>query len=348
MRDIQSPLAGVAPTTSGALCENHAAGPAPSNAPLASVGDLIEAYMATYAGRDRARLYRLTEWKALLGTRPLAGLTDDDLFHAIESIAAQPARIFMGYDADRRPIHRAKGQRSPATVNRYRSTIAAVFTWAIKKRRAPKGWKNPCGGLDSYTEANAVVRFLSPEERARLLAACKAAGWPRLYALVLMAITTGARRGELQRLRWSDIELDRAQAHVRALPGEHVSKNGDAKVLPLVPAVVEALSGFRARDAQRFKLALANTLVFHSAIKPDVAFNFEAQWRQALKDGRIAQFRFHDLRHTCASYLAQEGASLLEIADVMGHRQLAMVKRYAHLTVKTKTALVNRVLGDIR
>jgi len=62
----------------------------------------------------------------------------------------------------------------------------------------------------------------------------------------------------------------------------------------------------------------------------------------------VSGFRFHDLRHSCASYLAQNGASLLEIADVLGHKQLAMTKRYSHLTTATKKALVGRVLGDIR
>ena len=95
-----------------------------------------------------------------------------------------------------------------------------------------------------------MVRFLDQVERTRLLAACKAASWPRLYGLVLMAITTGARRGELQRLRWRDVGLDRREARVEE------AKNGEAKVLPLTAAVAAELARFRAEDAGRFKLAL--------------------------------------------------------------------------------------------
>jgi site-specific recombinase XerD len=70
-------------------------------------------------------------------------------------------------------------------------------------------------------------------------------------------------------------------------------------------------------------------------------------WTKALKEARIKKFRLHDLRHTCASYLAQNGATLLEIGDVLGQRQVSVTKRYSHLTTGHKTALVSRVLGNI-
>jgi integrase len=89
-------------------------------------------------------------------------------------------------------------------------------------------------------------------------------------------------------------------------------------------------------------------LIFPSARYPDQPFAFEVQWANVLNQTRIRSFRFHDLRHSCASMLAASGATLLEIADVLGHRQLAMTKRYAHLTTQHKAALVNRVLGGIR
>ena len=71
------------------------------------------------------------------------------------------------------------------------------------------------------------------------------------------------------------------------------------------------------------------------------------EWIKALKRADIKEFRFHDLRHTCASYLAQNGASLLEIADVLGHKQIQMTKRYAHLCVSHKQKLIEKYLDDI-
>jgi integrase len=151
---------------------------------------------------------------------------------------------------------------------------------------------------------------------------------------VLLAITTGARRSELLGLTWGDVDMERAIAYVRE------TKNGQPRALPLVAPVLAEL--------RRFAVARAEACVFPSRGHPTRPRHFGSSWAQALTRARIRQFRFHDLRHTCASYLAQNGASLLEIADVMGHRQLAMVKRYAHLTTDTKARLVNRVLGGIK
>ena len=81
--------------------------------------------------------------------------------------------------------------------------------------------------------------------------------------------------------------------------------------------------------------------------RSDFAYCFTKPWKKALEDAQINDFRFHDLRHSCASYLAQSGASLLEIADVLGHKQISVTKRYAHLCIEHKSNLINRVLGGI-
>lgn len=90
-----------------------------------------------------------------------------------------------------------------------------------------------------------------------------------------------------------------------------------------------------------------SSLIFASRIKEDVAYCFTKPWKKALEDGDIKGFRFHDLRHSCASYLAQSGASLLEIADVLGHKDISVTKRYSHLCIRHKSSLINRVMGGI-
>ncbi len=167
-----------------------------------------------------------------------------------------------------------------------------------------------------------------------MLTACKASGWKGLYPLVMLALTTGARRGELMGLRVRDIDLQAATASIET------SKNGDRRVMPLVPAVVGELTSILP--------ASPDARVFCSRLRPEVPFHFEGVWKQAIERAKIKNFRFHDLRHSCAAYLAQSGSTLLEIADVLGHRNLAVTRRYSHLTIKHKAALVNRVLGDIR
>jgi integrase len=302
-----------------------------------TLSEFVDAYMAAYAGRDTSRHHRLAWWVARMGGVPLLELTDDLVFESLEVLASQRGRYFAGKDADGKPVMKAKRRPlAPATVNRYQAALSAVLTWAQRRRMTPKDWNNPCRRLELKPERNEIVRFLSDQERTALLAACKTSKWPRLYVLVLMGITTGARRGELEALTWGDVDLERAEASVER------TKNSDRKVLPLVPAVVEELQRLRpdpARPAEK---------VFKSRRRPDVAYNFDAAWEKAKKAAGVRNFRFHDLRHSCASYLAQAGAPLLQIAEVLGHRQLSVTKRYSHLTTRHKAELVGRVLGDIR
>jgi integrase len=148
----------------------------------------------------------------------------------------------------------------------------------------------------------------------------------------LTAITTGARRGELLGLRWNDIDFERQTAYVQT------TKNGQPKVLPLTDDVVNELTRFRQQDS---------SLIFNSEIKPDKAFCFNKQWKKALVLAEVDNFRFHDLRHTTASYLAQSGASLLEIAEVLGHKQISVTRRYSHLCIDHKERLISKVFRDI-
>jgi len=297
------------------------------------LSELIDLYMAQYSGRDSARVQRLSWWRLQLGSVSLGELTDDQIHSCLEALAEQNSRYFAGQDADGRAIYRAKKKHlAPATINRYLASLAAVITWAIRRRIAPRGFVHPCRTVERQPENNERCRFLSDEERQRLLDSCKAARWPKLHLLVLMALTTGARKGELLSLKWGDIDLDRCLA----ICGR--SKNGDPKALPLVPPVITLLKKFEARDG---------SLVFCSHQVSTRPFSFEAQFAKVLIKARIKSFRFHDLRHSCASMLAASGATLLEIADVLGHRQLQMTKRYSHLTTAHKAALINRVLGDL-
>lgn len=299
------------------------------------LADLIDLFMAHYAGRDGTMHQRLTWWKLRLGKMSFTSATDDYIFSALEELAATPAKYFAGLDADGRRIFKSKGRpMAPATVNRHHQALASVLTWAIRKRIAPKGWVNPCRSVEKRSEAgNAKTRFLTDDERDRLLTACKASKWPKLYLLVLLALSTGARKGELTGLRWESIDFQSKLAQVAR------SKNGDAKALPLVPAAVEELQRFKGKPED---------LVFGSTKTPGRAFCFTGPWQQALRDAHIRGLRFHDCRHSCASFLAKNGATLLEIADLLGHRQISMTKRYSHLAASHRSGLVNRVMGDLR
>lgn len=308
--------------------------PLPMRAGHLTMADLIDLYMGRYEGRDVSRVHRSAWWRRQIGHIPLQDLTEDHVHATLEALAESKSRYFAGRDADGQRIFKARASKvSPATVNRHAAALAAIISWAIKRRVAPVGYVHPCRTIERRTENNEKTRFLSDDERQRLLTSCRAARWPRLYVLVLAALTTGARRSELMGLRWADVDLERAEARIA------VTKNGTPRVLPLVPAVVAEL--------QRFK-AGPKACVFASPRDPARPFAFEGQFTQAVKDAKLKDFTFHCLRHTFASMLAMNGCSLLEIADACGHRQLQVTKRYAHLATSHKAAMVARVMGGVQ
>lgn len=312
--------------------------PAPPALPLRAghllMTELFDLYMAHYAGRDSSRPWQLRWWAARIGQLQLVELSDDQVHAALEELAQQSSRYYAGKDADGRAIYRGKSRpMSPATINRYAAALSAVITWAIKRRIAPKGYVHPCRSIERRPENNERTRFLDDEECRRLLDACKASSWPRLYLLVLLALTTGARKGELAGLTWRDIDLEGGTATLQR------TKNGQARVLPLTPAVVEEMRRFEAGP---------NTRVFRRDKAADKVFRFEPKFVDALRQARIRDATFHTLRHSAASMLARNGATLLEVGDLLGHRQLQTTRRYSHLAVSHKAALVNRVLGGLR
>jgi integrase len=275
-----------------------------------SLGDVVQDYLAReYKGKDyKKQSTRLSFWVKSIDVKPISDISISDVSEAM-------LRLPNGL--------------SNATINRYKSALSVVFNYACRQYNLTS---NPVGLIPSKPEDNHRVRYLSTLEKNRLLQACGVAAWSKLYLLVLMAITTGARRGELLGLRWNDIDFERQTAYVKT------TKNGQPKVLPLTNDVVNELTRFRQQDS---------SLIFNSEVKSDKAFCFNKQWKKALNEAEVDNFRFHDLRHTTASYLAMSGASLLEIADVLGHKQIQMTKRYAHLCIDHKQRLINSVMSDL-
>jgi len=237
----------------------------------------------------------------------------------------------------------AEYKRSGATINRYLATLSHAFSLATKEWRLVAS--NPVRDITKKKEARGRVRFLSDEERIALLAACDASQWKPLLTLVQLALTTGARRGELIRLKWADVSLDPKAARATI----HDTKNSDRRVLPLVGKALEALRALKLQNSARSAYVFpAPTVVLDPATgKPqlDAPYeNFDAHWYDALTAAGLNNLHFHDLRHSCASYLAAQGASLLEIADVLGHRTMQMVKRYSHLTQSHKVAAIEAMV----
>lgn len=300
-----------------------------------TINDMLDRYMADYDGKDRTKAARLQWWSDHIGHMKLADVAPAVIADHLHMLGKGEATRADGKNRDGSTKMKGLGRRrSPATINRYHVAISSVF------KEARKRWMwvtdNPARGVARGQENAGRVRYLSDQERADLLDACKNSDWDGLHLLVILALSTGARLGELWSLTWSSIDMQKGTALLED------TKNGERRMLPLVPTVQDALT-----DWGRIR-TLGVDLVFPSANDPSVPVgeSFREHWNVALADAGITDFRFHDLRHSCASYLAMNGATLLEIADVLGHKTLAMVKRYSHLSTDHKTDLVNRVLGD--
>jgi integrase len=279
------------------------------------------------------REQHLTWWDERFAGRTLAELTPDLVAEARDALTAETYTRGKMRKKKGREIPPKEYKRTGATINRYLATLSHVFTVAVKEWRLLD--RNPVGDITKKKEARGRVRFLSDEERDALLAACAKSDWPALHTLVLLAISTGARRGELIRLKWDDVDLKATRVVV------HDSKNGDPRVLPLVGKALTALRELKLQGSAQSEWVFPQPSGF-----PGPYEGFDAHWYAALEAAGIKDFRFHDLRHTCASYLASQGASLLEIADVLGHRTMAMVKRYSHLAQSHKTTAIEKMARE--
>ena len=218
--------------------------------------------------------------------------------------------------------------RAPATAVRYLAVLSHAFSVAMKEW----GWvdDNPCRKVTRPSEPRGRVRFLDNDERARLLEACRGSTSPLLYTIVVLAIATGMRKAEMLNLRWRQINLSQGLVTLED------TKNGERRAVPLTGHALEQL-----RTLRSVKRADAD-LVFPGA-NTEKPIDVRTAWTAAVTRSDLHDFRFHDLRHTTASYLAQGGATPIDIAAVLGHKTLAMVKRYAHLS----ESRVRDVLADM-
>lgn len=292
-----------------------------------TVGEMLDKYVESYTGKDGSKRERLAWWREQIGDRRLRELTPSLLVECLDALRHGHAVRGHG-KGSAKSLGR---KRSQPTVNRYHTALSSVLEIA----RTRWHWisENPARKVARGEENPGIVRWLSDDERKALLDACRESRWSQLYLLVILALSTGARLGELLSLRWSDLDLKKGMAYLVD------TKNGERRALPLVAAVKTELAEQVRRMDSPFVFPSPYDAAEHYA-------GFREHWNEARDKAGIENFRFHDLRHSCASYLAMNGATELEIADVLGHKTLQMVKRYSHLSTDHKQNLVNRVLGD--
>lgn len=204
----------------------------------------------------------------------------------------------------------------PATVNRYLSWMRRAWNWGRTTGLVDSAAAWPPGLL--LTENNKRQRFLSDSELTTLLAQAGAL-YPVMRAAIVVSLATGIRQGELLRLEWRDVDFAQHSLTIR----ETKTDTPRSVYLPAV-AATELL--------KLRKAAVVGRAVFlDDAGRPLARGSLLCRWQRIRAAARLENFRWHDLRHSCASFLAQHGASLLEIGQVLGHKSPATTARYAHL-----------------
>jgi integrase len=275
-------------------------------------------------------------WKTQIGHYTLADITAAQIAACRDKLLTEPNK---------------KGQLiRPATVNRYIAVLSHAFNGAVNEW----GWleDSPMRKVSRPSEPRGRIRFLSDDEtdsngetidgeRTRLLKACQASDNSYLYPVVVLALSTGMRRGEIMGLTWDDVDLHQGRITL------YETKNGEIRVVPLVGKSLELLKAKAKARAEEKIRRIDTNLLFPSKVKQDKPMDLRAPWKTALKAAGIEDFRFHDLRHSAASYLAMNGASLAEIAEVLGHKTLQMVKRYSHLSEAHTAGVVERMNARI-
>ena len=282
-----------------------------------TLADLIRRYRAEHlptAGlrNTHDRTEYLKFWESQLGALTLAEVT--------------PAKIVEVRNKLSNGITRRGRKLAPASVNRYLSALRHCLNIGVRDFELLDD--SPMRKVKQLTEPRGRVRFLSAAEREALLRECKAHG-DTLYLIVVVALSTGARRGEILGLRWPDVDMQRGMLTFQQ------TKNGERRFVPLVNFAAD-----RMREHAKVR-QLGNDLVFPG--KNGKPLEIGKMFAEALERMGIADFHFHDLRHTAASALAMNGATLSEIAEVLGHKTMQMVKRYAHLTEGHTRGVVGRM-----
>lgn len=291
-----------------------------------TLAELIKEYKEEVTDKNpkaRSQKFQLEYWSNELGHLVLADVTP-------KVINKQKKELLKGLTPTREV-------RSPATVKRYLAALSQAFTYAVKELELIN--ENPVSKVTKPKEPKGRVRYLSKDEeidgeivdgeKTRLLKACRQSENPYLYTVVVLALSTGMRQGEIMNLKWSDIDTVQGQITL------HDTKNGETRAVTLTGKALELVKAHPRR--------LDTLLLFPSKVHNDKPMNLRKPWVKALEDAVITDFHFHDLRHTAASYLAMNNATLHEIAEVLGHKTLTMAMRYTHLSEAHTSSVVAKM-----
>lgn len=220
--------------------------------------------------------------------------------------------------------------RGNNTINKYLMCLSAVFTYAVKELEIMD--TNPISKIKIMPKPEGRKRFLSLEEIPKLIIACKNNS-EVLYIFVLISLSTGGRYSEVLNLKLEDIDFQNNQIYFLN------TKNKEDRGVPIDKNILAIVQNYiKDNNVSDYLFWNKNT---------QKLYYIRGALQKIIKEVGLRDFHIHDLRHTTASYIAMNGGSLLDIAEILGHKSLIMARRYSHLTEKHTAAVLNKVTNKI-
>lgn len=221
--------------------------------------------------------------------------------------------------------------RTKSTCNRYLATLSHLLSVCAKQWE----WisENPVKKISREREPRGRTRFLSPEERKRLLEACKESESPLLTLFVVLLLSTGCRYNEIRRLKWTEIDLLKGKITLNQ------TKNGNIRSVPLRGLGIDLL---------RKRASECNSIGYVFALKNQSnPIDPRRALRTAIKKAALKDLKPHDFRHSYASELMAQGLTLGEVSQLLGHANIAMSARYSHLMESRSVDAVSKMSEEI-
>jgi len=209
-----------------------------------------------------------------------------------------------------------------STVNRQLDVLSGILNKAVAWGHLQT---SPMKSVQSFKVPPGRLRFLEKEEIVKLLSNCT----KNLKPIVILALFTGMRRGEIFGLQWHDVDVKRDIITLMD------TKNGEKREVPMNEQVKTALIRVRKHPGTAYIFCNEKGVPVHDTRK---------SYATALTKSGITNFRFHDLRHTFASQLVMAGVDLNTVRELLGHKDLQMTLRYSHLAQSHKQRAVE-ILG---
>ncbi len=263
---------------------------------------------------DLCEKYEATDFKELKSWRSVAGYLKQlkEFFGARYLSEINPALI-----DEFKQLRKSKGDQ-PATIVRKLNILKRMFNLAKKRWM----WVKDVPPIEGIAKADKKrLRYLSFEEYHKLLEKCD--GW--LRNIIIVAAWTGLRKGNVLNLKRNQVNIF---ARTISLEGSE-TKNGENLIIPVASPALEVL-----KEALKVTRINSPYVFCHEDGKPFTAMQVQRVFKEALKRAEIEDFRFHDLRHCFASWNRQAGVDLDTLADLMGHKDTRMTRRYAHIGPK--------------